>query len=1053
LKARFLIRFSYADLDYQSIFEISRRQIKILVEDWKLFMTFKGISYKKSSRVNVEQVHLNIASATATNDNLDLDQVSTAWILPDIPVSSCRRGKMSGKDNSPLLSMLSSDDLIDISLHGANPCRDQNFDLLLEVMEKFIMEGHMVSFEPFGTDEMYNVLVRKVGLDQFQYLLHIANPIELGQTVNISFPKTETILSGKSYLNSDYAIMHKINECFSTLSSIDLRKVLTWLSDKIHSLPTINVIENDKEQLSDICIQRKRLYWLGRRIFALVGQRHGTADIKLETWRDLSAEEKVECSDVNRKQTKIELKYVLDQDMTCGSQTRNGWSSQANDFFENVISCVSDCVNKALNEEWFPLTDLIKAYKCACDKEPTAVTSHIAISEKIENGHVDEMEVDGITVEMRKHAPDREAIEANTSISVVELSVNLIWQVVNSVLEATRLDLLHQTNTNNLQSVLSSVHSILFTSDAIVPDPLKIKYNPTLSYAVSSIIPDTSYVPNTSMIFLGLVWPVLRKYGWRIIVGSSPNIISFMPKSVSRKRWGEIKQRRDRQSVKLDRDLTYSGFHLIPKTAKRLLLTITSEAVESASDSTINLAYDKNHTVIAVLNKFEAWLLERFDMLNDSTMVTITEDVDSIVVTLGECFDSCAQLLSPITNLSPCWNFDGEPISRPVAAYRCEYLVPFLVNFLSSDALKLIWDTDSNFVDSDAQGLACDLLYFISNHYKDLFDQRFHPPAEEYIDNDDSSLWIEKHIRTLISKRAVSDDPLSSAIDNDVMMGEGLERDETKNASESSKTDLFDVILDDERVLISDFIFIILENTEPIAATESDLRRKSGRLLGAPGLVCRHCLAKHGEGKYFFSSIDSLSTCYPVLEKHYNKCPDCPEAITEKISEARTRHTKQRKTKRCGSQQYFFTKLWNRMVKCKPEIATVQRWAKTLPSTSLTDKIELNTGDIDDNDDDDNRGDGIDDNNSSNNTENDDELIFTDHRDVIDHLRKECSKTLKSNEQQEIQDILDTYYGCIEYAGRIYGTSSMPKHFSTHWLLSKIIGPKDYSNSSNQYVG
>ena len=56
---------------------------------------------------------------------------------------------------------------------------------------------------------------------------------------------------------------------------------------------------------------------------------------------------------------------------------------------------------------------------------------------------------------------------------------------------------------------------------------------------------------------------------------------------------------------------------------------------------------------------------------------------------------------------------------------------------------------------------------------------------------------------------------------------------------------------------------------------------------------------------------------------------------------------------------------------------------------------------------------------------------FRDHVSVLDYVRIN-----KIN--SEVEEAVDQYYSCLEYAGRVYNTSSMPKHFSAQWLLAKV---------------
>ena len=318
-------------------------------------------------------------------------------------------------------------------------------------------------------------------------------------------------------------------------------------------------------------------------------------------------------------------------------------------------------------------------------------------------------------------------IDSATAALSPQITHNFIWQIVNSVIDVLRIDIFRTENVCSLRTCLFSIHSILFDNDAMVQDPVLIKYEAKLYYV--SLMPrsDIEYVPNAKMLFLGLIWPVLRNYGWRVITNKESNEVSYIPRVMSPKRLGTI---RDRVRVRTKRSLKAAGFHLIPKTAKRLLVAITNKALE---DDDTDLVYDKKHTVEAILDKFLASLLERFNVLKDFARFRVNEITTNIVIAMGECFDSCASMISPISTLSPYWNVAGESVVRPIAAYRCEYLIPFLFNFVSRAAIQASSDVDTTAIGDAVHGLAFDLLTYISEHHQEFFDHRFQPDRKSVV--------------------------------------------------------------------------------------------------------------------------------------------------------------------------------------------------------------------------------------------------------------------------------------------------------------------------------
>jgi hypothetical protein len=61
----------------------------------------------------------------------------------------------------------------------------------------------------------------------------------------------------------------------------------------------------------------------------------------------------------------------------------------------------------------------------------------------------------------------------------------------------------------------------------------------------------------------------------------------------------------------------------------------------------------------------------------------------------------------------------------------------------------------------------------------------------------------------------------------------------------------------------------------------------------------------------------------------------------------------------------------------------------------------------------------------------DEKMAFADSLGVLDYVR--TSAPWKGT--KEIEEVLNQYYNCLDYGGRIYMTKSMPAHFSPAWLL------------------
>jgi hypothetical protein len=1062
--------FFFIGIDGHSVFEISMRQRNKLNENWDLFVTYKGFGSRKSSSDRFEKICLD----APTVGNSINEGIHQNWILADVPISGQGKTETSRSELRSLFSsLLPGGGLIDIGLHGAYPYKGQCLDPLKDAMNSFILSGCKAIIPKFEghNDEQHNVLLRKVRLDEFQYLLYLSRPVEHGQTITVDFPSVKTTLRDKKYILSDYCIMHKIDESIRTLCLDDLRMILAWLETQVLSM--VGACKDAPyESFIEFCEHRTRLYWVGRRLFAAIGYRQRPSDLKLfealyfgnqkykseKEWLDLSEEQKAAYADRICAQIEVELKYALDEDVSCGALKRIKWNSKAQQLFENVVSGVAKCVEGSFDEdaEWLPLSLLLTAAKTsngALNIDELNGNSASSLG-RFENGDVVAMETESESPSLFETTPEELHGKITHHANDItpfwgDISDDLIWQIVNSAFEAIRFDFFRTDNSDRLQVVLSSLHSSIFNGGALVQDPQPIEYTQVLSVATANFV---DYVPNTYDLFLGLIWPTLGKHGWRILVGNSPNDVTFIPKSLSRKRLGTMSRYQVRHGFK-SRPGKY-GLHTLSKTTKRLFLAVANEIGESANndDMPIDAVYDPKRTTSGVLDQFRAWLNTKFEMYNDLAKLIVNEKIDIAIRAIEECFDSCAPMLAPISNLPPYSNVDGVEKNRPVDAYQCEYLLQFLVSLLLTRETRSDSNNHGIVFAHDVRAFACDLLLYISEHYKDVFDERFHPPPEEYSDAGRSavetkpSLWIEQHIHSIIAKSGILDKQPNEDIDM-VDIEQGIpENSSAGTTNECVQGEIFEVIREEEKDKVTDFIRVTLENALPFFASTEDVRRKSGRTLGAPGLVCRHCVSQHGESKYVFNSVESLSACYPVLEKHLYKCTYTSAEIKQSVRTARALHAEQRKTKQNGSQQAFFTELWNRMIKNKPNKGVLQRAMKKAPTISSP----ILNGNISESDDDDFDGDN--DPEGVMKGSSDEELVFTDHQTLLDFLRRKLP-ALPKNSRHDIQDALDTYYSCLDYAGRVYGTPSMPQHFSSHWLLQKVVVPDDSLDSSNQYVG
>lgn len=170
------------------------------------------------------------------------------------------------------------------------------------------------------------------------------------------------------------------------------------------------------------------------------------------------------------------------------------------------------------------------------------------------------------------------------------------------------------------------------------------------------------------------------------------------------------------------------------------------------------------------------------------------------------------------------------------------------------------------------------------------------------------------------------------------------------------------------------------------------------------------------EGRYFFSSVESLTASYTCLEKHYLKCSQTPEDVKTTVVKTRATHASQRKGLKVGSQQAYFNDLWARykVTKVAAKLDASHAFAGVVPSQIKMQPIH-------------------------NIPEREEKVPM---KEFSNHVRLIASLG-KGEADDDLQEALDRYYACLEYGGRVYMTKEMPKHFSSAWLVAKIV-PKEY---------
>jgi hypothetical protein len=128
------------------------------------------------------------------------------------------------------------------------------------------------------------------------------------------------------------------------------------------------------------------------------------------------------------------------------------------------------------------------------------------------------------------------------------------------------------------------------------------------------------------------------------------------------------------------------------------------------------------------------------------------------------------------------------------------------------------------------------------------------------------------------------------------------------------------LVFPEDKNLISDYLFLTLEQMSPCVLMEADrVGCYKGRKVGFPGLACKWCVGQAGCGRYFPASEASLSqtTTSQTIMNHVRNCRRCPLEIRENLElmkRARMGPDGRRADKpKHGGRKVFFHRLWCRI--------------------------------------------------------------------------------------------------------------------------------------------
>jgi hypothetical protein len=141
--------------------------------------------------------------------------------------------------------------------------------------------------------------------------------------------------------------------------------------------------------------------------------------------------------------------------------------------------------------------------------------------------------------------------------------------------------------------------------------------------------------------------------------------------------------------------------------------------------------------------------------------------------------------------------------------------------------------------------------------------------------------------------------------------------DDSSNLTDMHQSGSSSLLNEGDKPYATDFSFQLMDQMQTCVFTEADrLGKRKGLPPGFPGLACRHCFGGYGAGRFFPSTIKTLSDTSKtlnVLHNHMMRCRKCPADVKENLEKLRGSHDDERAKMKFGSQKAFFGRIWERL--------------------------------------------------------------------------------------------------------------------------------------------
>lgn len=135
-----------------------------------------------------------------------------------------------------------------------------------------------------------------------------------------------------------------------------------------------------------------------------------------------------------------------------------------------------------------------------------------------------------------------------------------------------------------------------------------------------------------------------------------------------------------------------------------------------------------------------------------------------------------------------------------------------------------------------------------------------------------------------------------------------------RNAEENEKRPQIMIVTNDDKPLVSEFIYFLMTHVEKVYLTESErVGNRKSMELGMSGFGCKHCCASDRKGlcRFFPARRRTLPSKIKDLSDHLRRCTMCPIEVKEKLVEFKRKKLDLEPTEETN--KHFFDRVWARL--------------------------------------------------------------------------------------------------------------------------------------------